>query len=77
MCVSSNGAPLSYGSIFSILLDVTIGFSQTSYTTNENDAEITLTIINYGSVTLKKEVLLNVSTHDNSAVGKFTATSKL
>ena len=37
---------------------------------NENDGRIPLDIVNYGTVTLKREVLLNISALDQTAVGK-------
>ena len=50
---------------------ITIGFSRTAYTINENDGEFVLIVeVKSGTVTLKSKVLLNISTRDSSAVGK-------
>ena len=57
-----------------ILIDITIGFSLAAYTVNENDGKITLTVeVNSALnrvITLKKDISLNITTHDGSATGK-------
>ena len=51
---------------------ITIGFSHTAYTVNENLGEIQLPVEVNGAVALKKEVSLNIETRDGSAVGRPT-----
>ena len=51
---------------------ITIGFSRTSYTVNENLGEIQLPVEVNGAIALKKEVSLNIETRDGSAVGRPT-----
>ena len=57
-----------------ILIEITIGFSLAAYTVNENDGKITLTVeVNSALntvITLKKDILLNITTHDGSATDK-------
>ena len=55
-----------------ISIAITIGFSHTAYTVNENLGEIQLPVEVNGAVELKKEVSLNIETRDGSAVGKPT-----
>ena len=51
---------------------ITIGFSLTAYTVNENLGEIQLPVEVNGAIALKKEVSLNIETRDGSAVGRPT-----
>jgi hypothetical protein len=53
-----------------ILIGLTIDFSRTSYTVNENDGEVTLTVeVDSTLSTLNKEISLNITAHDGSATG--------
>ncbi len=55
------------------VIEITIGFSRTTYTMNENLGEIQLPVeVNSHGATLKKEISLNITTHDGSAVGRPT-----
>ena len=62
---------INFTIIINFLIEIAIGFTSTAYTVNENRGEIQLPVEVNGAV-LKKEISLNITTCDGSAVGRPT-----